>query len=175
MSRAWVLFLFIFLSVLSTILAPTCAEAKRVALIIANSNYKKADFLPNPVNDAKAITKLLMAIGFEKDSVTVRTDLTYDAMRLALRDFSREATGADVALIYFAGHGLGSGVNFLIPIDAELRAMKELPREAFSQRDLEATVQSARGLKMVILDACRNDPGRGLCDRGIQQHCCRPR
>ncbi len=159
MPRVFAVFILAIYTVISGS-SPAFAD-KRVALIIANSDYQNARDLPNPRNDAGAIAKLLKTIDFADGDVTVKFDLSYDAMRVAIRDFGRAAEGADVALIYFAGHGLGSGVNYLVPIDAELKFERELPGEAISQRLLEDSVKGARGLKLVILDACRNDPSAG--------------
>jgi uncharacterized caspase-like protein len=148
----------------SALLLMCCGNAfaaKRVALIIANSQYHHVTPLDNPRNDGIAIANLLTTIGFSRDDVTLKFDLGHEAMRQAILDFSRAAENADVALVYFAAHGYGSGVNYLIPIDAEMRSARNLPTEAFSQRVLEDAVKPARGLKLVILDACRNDPSEG--------------
>jgi uncharacterized caspase-like protein len=142
------------------------AQAKRVALIIANGDYRRLSKLPNPVNDGRLIAQSLRAAGFAEEDITVRTDLDHNGMRLAILDFTRKAAGAEVALIYFAGHGFGGAENFLVPVDAKLTNFRDLRYEAFSQRELENAVSSAKGLKLVILDACRNDPSQGrlLCD-----------
>lgn len=157
--------LMIRAGLLSALLLMCCCgdalAAKRVALIVANSQYEHVTPLDNPRSDGSAIAKLLTAIGFSNGDVTLKFDLGHEAMRQAILDFSRAAENADVALIYFAGHGYGSGINYLIPIDAEMRSARDLPTEAFSQRVLEDAVKPARGLKLVILDACRNDPSPG--------------
>jgi uncharacterized caspase-like protein len=149
---------------ISALLLMCCGNvfaARRVALIIANSQYHHVTPLDNPRNDGIAIANLLTTIGFSRDDVTLKFDLGHEAMRKAILDFSLAAESADVALIYFAGHGYGSGINYLIPIDAEMRSARNLPTEAFSERDLEDAVKPAHGLKLVILDACRNDPTKG--------------
>jgi uncharacterized caspase-like protein len=158
-------------------LVPQLAQAKRVALIIANGDYRHLSKLPNPVNDGRLIAQTLRAAGFAEDDITVRTDLDHNGMRLAILDFTRKAAGAEVALIYFAGHGFGGAENFLVPVDAKLTNFRDLRYEAFSQRELENAVSSAAGLKLVILDACRNDPSQGRLaglatrsvDRGLQR------
>ena len=152
--------LFAAACLLLAFLQPAAAE-KRVALIIANSEYLNTSKLDNPRNDAKAVAKVLTQIGFAPGDVTVKFDLGYDGMRKAIMAFGRAAEGADVAIIYFAGHGYGSGVNYLIPVDAELKYFRDLPSETISQRTLEDAVQPAKRLKLIILDACRNDPSRG--------------
>src|SRR4051794_3175367 len=92
---------------------------RRLALVIGNSLYQHVNALTNPANDAQDISSALQRLGFE---VATKSDLTFNGFREALRDFSRTASGADKALIYFAGHGLElSGTNFLIPVDADLR------------------------------------------------------
>ncbi|MBC8048668.1 MAG: caspase family protein [Chitinophagales bacterium] len=137
------------------------AFAQRVALIIANSKYRNLSALSNPKNDAPAIAKLLTKVGFAESDITVKYDVGYDEMRLAIRDFKRRAVGAEAAVLYFAGHGLGGGENFLVPVDAELKSWLELRDETISQRALEDAVSPASGIKLVILDACRNDPSLG--------------
>ncbi len=137
----WLAF-FIFAWLSSSV--PALAD-KRIALIIANSNYQHAPLLNNPRNDAEAVALMLKTIGFASDDVTINFDLGYDAMRKAILTFGREARGASVAIVYFAGHGFGSGVNYLIPVDADLKAAADLPNEAISQRSLEEAVSRQRG------------------------------
>lgn len=146
---------------LATVLLAQDAFAQRVALIIANSKYRNLSALTNPKNDAPAIAKLLTTIGFAETDITIKYDVGYDEMRLAIRDFKRRAVGAEAAVLYFAGHGLGGGENFLVPVDAELKSWLELRDETISQRALEDAVSPASGIKLVILDACRNDPSLG--------------
>jgi len=147
---------------------------KRVALVIGNSDYQKPGIsdLPNARRDAEAIGNLLSRIGF---SVTTKYNLGYDAMRLALRDFAAAAEGADAALIHFAGHGLElslGGGNFVAPVDAELKSPQSARQELFSLSAFEDSVAAAHGLKLIILDACRNNPypqtiTRGGAERGL--------
>lgn len=130
---------------------------KRVALVIGNSTYKHTQFLPNPKNDAVAIAAMLKQIGFE--SVTVKTDLGVDGMRKALRDFGDAADGADTAVVFFAGHGLELGSeNYLVPIDARLRKDRHLQFEAVKLSSALRSVEGAKRLRLVMLDACRNNP-----------------
>jgi hypothetical protein len=87
------------------------------------------------------------------------SDASKQAMERSLRDFSRQADGAEVALVYYAGHGLeANGVNWLLPVDAKLTDERDLSFEAISLDTVLATVERARGLRMVVLDACRNNP-----------------
>ena len=84
---------------------------KRVALVIGNGAYVKAATLPNPKNDALAMADLLGKAGF--DVVDVKTDLSADGMRRALRDFSEQVRDADMAVVFYAGHGMEmNGVNY---------------------------------------------------------------
>ena len=100
----------------------------RVALVIGNSAYVNAAPLTNPVNDAKDVAGTLESLGFK---VILGTDLEKRAMELKIRDFVRALPGADVALFYYAGHGLQySGQNFLVPVDARLESDRDLDFEA---------------------------------------------
>ena len=137
-------------------MVPASAE-KRVALVIGNSAYRHTRALPNPKNDADAIAKLLRANGFA--DVTLKNDLDYRAMRDAVRVFGEAARAADIALIYYGGHGLeGAGENYLMPIDARLLRDGDLEYEAVTLGSVLSAVGSAKRLRVVILDACRNNP-----------------
>jgi uncharacterized caspase-like protein len=93
---------------------------KRVALVIGNSAYKSVPTLVNPENDANAVGLLFKKAGF--DSVDVRQNLANSELRKAVRDFSETTKGADIAVVFFAGHGIEvGGINYLIPIDSELK------------------------------------------------------
>ena len=129
---------------------------RRVALVIGNSAYRNAAALPNPKRDAAALADKLKALGYE---VTLKTDLDYDQMRRALRAFSRIADGADVAVVFYAGHGMeAGGVNYLIPVDAKLETAADLDFEAITLNKALGVVDGARKLKLVMLDACRDNP-----------------
>jgi hypothetical protein len=135
---------------------PAHAE-KRVALVIGNSAYQHTRALPNPRNDAEAIAKLLRDNGFA--DVTLKSDLDYRAMREAMRVFAGTAHGADIALVYYAGHGFElAGENYLVPIDAKLTRDLDLDYEAVTLTSILNVVSGAGRLKLVILDACRNNP-----------------
>jgi len=151
---------FVFFSLLVVFAALTDARAalagRRVALVIGNSAYEHVAELPNPKRDAQALADKLAALGFE---VTLRGDLDYDGMRKTLRAFSRTASGADVAIIFYAGHGMeAGGVNYLIPVDAELKTSSDLDFEAISLNKALGVVDGARKLKLIMLDACRDNP-----------------
>lgn len=139
------------------ILVPAGAlDAKKVALIVGNSNYDNTTTLANAINDATLIASSADEAGF--DDVTLALDLTTEEFQRTLRDFREKATGADVAMVYYAGHGIeGQGKNWLIPVNAELNASLDLPYEAM---DLDRVMESLSGaqIRMVVLDACRNNP-----------------
>ncbi len=130
---------------------------KRAALVIGNSGYQNVVQLTNPVHDAVAIADMLKATGFEV--VESRRDLTAVEMRRVIRDFSASAQTADVAVVYFAGHGLEvDGENYLIPIDAKLEHDIDVEDEAVSLGRVLQMIQPAKRLRVVILDACRDNP-----------------
>src|SRR3954452_20795195 len=129
----------------------------RVALVIGNSAYKNAAPLSNPVNDAAIVEATLKNAGF--DVVQNRRDLQAVEMRRTLRDFADQARDADVAVIYYAGHGMEiEGTNYLIPVDATLERDTDVYDEAFSLDRVMLAIEPARQLRLVILDACRNNP-----------------
>jgi hypothetical protein len=135
---------------------PAWAE-KRVALVIGNSTYQNADHLANPANDAMLVAAALKRAGF--DVVESRLDLKSVDMRRALRDFHDQTVDADVAVVYYAGHGLEiDGTNFLIPIDATLERDTDVYDEAFSLDRVLIAIEPAKQLRLVIVDACRNNP-----------------
>ena len=135
---------------------PALAE-KRVALVVGNSNYKNAAVLPNPANDAAAVAATLKGAGF--DIVEARFDLQATDMRRTLRDFADQARDSDIAVVYYAGHGIEiDGTNYLIPTDARLERDTDIYDEAFSLDRVLLAIEPARQLRLVIVDACRNNP-----------------
>ena len=131
------------------------AEARRAALIIGNATYANATALTNPVNDAQLVAGAARRAGFD---VTLVTDVTRAGFDQALRDFRQQADGADVAMVYFAGHGIESGgTNWLLPVDVRLLESRDLRFEAIELDGLLETLAGAQ-LRMVVLDACRNNP-----------------
>jgi uncharacterized caspase-like protein len=132
------------------------AEARRVALVIGNAAYK-VGALQNPVNDATAVAAALDGLGFDK--VILRKNLGVNAFRAALDEMARESSGADLGAIFFAGHGTEvAGRNFLIPVDATLSRASALDLEAIPLDTVLSQLDRVRRLKLVILDACRNNP-----------------
>ena len=137
-------------------LASAHAE-KRVALVIGNSGYQKVGALPNPARDAAAMGELFRHIGF--DRVDVKTNLDQSALRKALRDFSEAVYDADIAVVFYAGHGIEvGGTNYLIPTDAKLRRDIDVEDETVSLDRVSQIIEPARRLRLIILDACRENP-----------------
>lgn len=145
--------------------------AKRVALVLANSAYQHAPSLANPVNDGAVMAKTLKDAGF--DVVDSRHDLTALDTRRVLRDFADSTRDADIAVVYYAGHGIEvEGSNYLIPVDAKLERDTDVYDEALSLDRVLVAVEPAKQLRLVILDACRDNPfgrtmKRTLASRGI--------
>jgi tetratricopeptide (TPR) repeat protein len=132
-------------------------SARRVALVIGNSNYTNAGTLKNPANDARMLAEALRRIGF--DEVIEHHDLGLAEMTAALKGFGDRSVGADWAVIYFAGHGLEmGGVSYLVPVDAKLERDTHVADEAVPLERMLQKAESARSLRLVILDACRNNP-----------------
>ena len=129
--------------------------ASRVALVVGNSDYAHIGRLPNPANDAADVGAALRRLGFE---VTVARDAGRTALNEALRAFTRRSQDADVALVFYAGHGMEmDGVNYLLPVDARLERDTDVRYETVELDDVLASTSGA-GLRLVILDACRNNP-----------------
>ncbi len=136
--------------------APGLRAETRVALVIGNGDYVHAAPLPNPGSDASDIADTLTRLGF---SVTKVLNGSYDDLRQAIRTFNGQVQGADIGLIYFAGHGMElDGENWLIPVDAELKTDLDVANEAVGLKSLIQSVSRASGLGLVILDACRDNP-----------------
>ncbi|MGL4284754.1 MAG: caspase family protein, partial [Phreatobacter sp.] len=144
---------------------------KRVALVIANSAYQHAPALTNPVNDGAVMAQTLKSAGF--DLVDSRRDLSALETRRVLRDFADATRDADIAVVYYAGHGIEvEGSNYLIPVDAKLERDTDVFDEALSLDRVLVAVEPAKQLRLVILDACRDNPfgrtmKRTVASRGI--------
>ncbi|MBR1244746.1 caspase family protein [Bradyrhizobium sp. AUGA SZCCT0240] len=135
---------------------PAFAE-KRVALVLGNSAYRNVPQLANPVNDSAKIAATLREAGF--DVVDSRRDLPAAETRRALRDFADRARDADIAVVYYAGHGIEvDGSNYLIPVDAKLERDTDVYDEALSLDRVLIAIEPAKKLRLVILDACRDNP-----------------
>ena len=141
------------------------AEARKVALVIGNAAYANTTALTNPINDAKLVAGAARQAGFE---VTETENVSIANFRNVLRDFRQTADGADVAMIYYAGHGMeGQGSNWLVPVDAKLESEFDLPYEAINLDRLFEAATGAR-VRMIVLDACRNNPFGTQWKRGVR-------
>ena len=137
---------------------PARAES-RFALVIGNGAYKHVPALSNPPNDAEDVAATLKSLGFK---VTLKLDLDLAAMQRAIDEFALESVDADVSLFYYAGHGLQlAGRNYLVPVGAELRKLDDLATRMVALDPVLAELGKGRGLHLVFLDACRNNPFAG--------------
>ncbi|MYH28758.1 MAG: caspase family protein [Acidobacteria bacterium] len=127
----------------------------RVALVVGNSTYDHIGKLPNPENDAIDMAAALRRLGFE---VTTELDVGRVELTEALRAFTRRSAGADVSLVFYAGHGIEmDGVNYVVPVDARLERDINVRFETMTLDDLLVSTAGA-SLRLVVLDACRNNP-----------------
>lgn len=151
-STKFVLFLCLYFGVVSDVSAQ-----RRVALIIGNSAYTNVAKLLNPGRDAAAVEAMLKAARF--DVVQRHNDLDLVRMRRALRDFSDQVLDADIALFFYAGHGIEvNGANYLLPVDAVLERDVDVEDEAISLERVGQILDPVKRLRLVILDACRDNP-----------------
>ena len=145
---------------------PQPAGPRKVALIVGNGAYQNVAPLDNPPRDAKLIASTFRELGFA--TVTLAPDLTRDRFFAALHEFGVEAEKADWAVVYYAGHGMEiGGVNYLIPVDARLKADSDAETQAVALEQVIAAVAGARKLRLVMLDACRDNPFEKTMQRTI--------
>jgi uncharacterized caspase-like protein len=138
------------------LLPSTALAAKRVAVVIGNSSYKHAGELANPRNDAAAISVALKRFGFQ---VVEGGDLDKSAFDRKVREFAILLQGADVGVLFYAGHGLQvAGQNYLVPVDAELTTAAALDFEMVRLDLLQRTMEREAQTNIIFLDACRNNP-----------------
>ncbi|HEY6601739.1 MAG TPA: caspase family protein [Xanthobacteraceae bacterium] len=129
---------------------------RRVALVIGNGKYQFAAPLPNPPNDAADIAKALRKLGFD---VVEGRDLDRPGMDNAIRQFGRKLDGADIALFFYAGHGLQvNGKNYLVPVDAKLERPGDLTLDAVDISTVLAQMEAEKRVNLIFLDACRDNP-----------------
>jgi uncharacterized caspase-like protein len=134
--------------------------------VIGNSAYTAVPALPNPQRDAAAVAATLRNIGFQK--VMLEDDLTREKLFNALRAFAGEAEQADWAVVYYAGHGVEmNGINYLIPVDAKLATDRDVEFEAVAVDKVLSAVDSAKKLRLVLLDACRDNPFANQMRRSV--------
>src|ERR1700733_11556994 len=156
---------FLTAAALLLVSEPAFAE-KRVALVLGNSAYQNVAPLPNPANDSAKMAATLKDAGF--DVVDSRRDLPAAETRRALRDFADRARDADIAVVYYAGHGIEvDGTNYLIPVDAKLERDTDVYDEAFSLDRVLLAIEPAKQLRLVILDACRDNPFAKIMKRTV--------
>ncbi|QYK42400.1 MAG: caspase family protein [Paracoccaceae bacterium] len=142
--------------ILLLLLPLPAAATERVALVIGMAAYEHIDPLDNTVNDARLIADTLTGIGFD---VTLIADAGYQDLRQAMDSFAFRSETADLALVYFAGHGVEvGGENFLIPVDANVQSTPDVQRQSVSLTEFLQVVDRARTMRIVILDSCRNNP-----------------
>lgn len=130
--------------------------SKQVALIIGNANYQNEIPLKNPINDAHDVAAKLTELGYD---VEVAIDVSYNEMRIALAEFSQRSSQAEVALLYYAGHGIEmQKENYLIPIDATIKNSSQVLFQTIPLRMMTDAISGASKLRVIVLDACRNNP-----------------
>jgi uncharacterized caspase-like protein len=157
--------LFALLLILSAT-AAAVAE-RRVALVIAEDDYRQVRALANPVHDGEAMEAALKKLGFE---VILETNRDLRRMRRALDDFREDAKGADVALVYFSGHGAEiSGDNRLLPIDADASSLDTLEKTSLPLEEVRDAVAATAKVGLIVLDACRSDPFTGGTGEGARR------
>ena len=134
--------------------ATSASQGRRIALVIGNSAYRNVVRLNNPQNDARAIGASLENIGFDRITIVTR-----DKLREALKTFADDARNADWAMICYAGHGVDlRSVDYLIPIDAKIATESDAISQGVPLAEVTAAIEGARKLKLVMLDACRDNP-----------------
>jgi tetratricopeptide (TPR) repeat protein len=150
---------------IASVAAPSAPETakvarpygRRVALVIGNSKYASVSDLANPANDARLLAVTLRRLGFAE--VIERHDLDFAAFTAAIKEFGDKSADADWAVVYYAGHGIEmNGVPYLIPVDAKLLRDTHVTDEALPLERVLLKVETAKKLRLVILDACRNNP-----------------
>lgn len=138
--------------------------SQRLALVIGNSQYQHVSALPNPARDAQAMASVLQGLGFQ---VTTVTDATRRELGRKVLEFGRSTPGAEVALVFYAGHGIQvDGTNYLVPVDAALLDDLALSEEAYQLDDLLNAVGSAK-TRLIFMDACRDNPFSSTMKRTV--------
>jgi formylglycine-generating enzyme required for sulfatase activity len=154
-----VIFIFVVLVTPSIVFAE-----KRLALVIGNSKYQHVPRLANPANDASDMAQRLQGLGF---GVTRGLDQDQQGLRRLLQEFARTSAGADMAVVFYAGHGMEvDGRNWLVPVDARMQSDVDVEFEAVGLELAMRAVSGARGLGLVILDSCRDNPFANAMQRG---------
>ncbi len=151
----------------------TAMAATKLALVLGNSQYQNAPALENPAKDAQDLAGALRGMGFE---VIEQQDASRDAMAKAVHDFADRLPGAEVALFFYAGHGLQmNGENYLVPVDAKIQSPADVRFNTINLSDIQQEMESTGRTNIIILDACRDNPfadklaqaGRSIGGRGL--------
>jgi formylglycine-generating enzyme required for sulfatase activity len=168
--RPFAYFCLLLIAVLAFALVASIGQGKengRVALVIGNGAYQHAPELPNPPHDASDIAQALAAIGFEVD---LAIDTEMDDLRARVKRFGERAAGAEIALIFYAGHGLQiDGRNFILPIDAAIESEADVAFEAYDLDLLVRATNQGAEVRIFLLDACRNNPFEGALTDSMGQ------
>ncbi|MGA2129779.1 MAG: caspase family protein [Xanthobacteraceae bacterium] len=144
--------------------SPPAIAATRLALVLGNGSYQAVPALANPPNDAADLAQALRGVGFE---VIEQRDATRDAMARAVHDFAERLRGADVALFFYAGHGLQmNGENYLVPVDARIDSAADVRFNTINLGDIQQEMEGSGRTTIIILDACRNNPFAEKLARG---------
>jgi len=173
MARQSIMLRLVFAALLALLLASPAAARNRIALVIGNAAYQHAPRLANPGNDARLMATTLASLGSKLVGGGAQIDLDKAAFDRVVRQFGREAAGAEVVLFYYSGHGLQvDGTNWLVPVDADPVERKDLDFSLVSASVvLDQMNDPVSRLNVMILDACRTNPfgGRGLrgASRGL--------
>ena len=158
--------LLIFLGFLFCVSADSALAEKRVALVVGMSNYRQVPRLANPARDAEAMSALFKKVGF--DVVDSERDLSIFDLRRVIREFSEISRDADVSVVYYAGHGIEvDGTNYLVPADAKLLSDFDIEDETVSLDRVLKALDPVKRLKLVILDACRDNPFAKTMKRSV--------
>jgi uncharacterized caspase-like protein len=143
-------------------------EPIKQAFVVGNSQYEYVSQIPNPENDARAVAATLHAIGFQ---TTLLKDAKIATFQMQLAGFLRSLSNTNLALFYYAGHGVAiNGVNYLVPVDARIASPDDVQRNLISLSEIINGLSAGRGrASLIILDACRNNPFEDVPEaRGIK-------
>jgi len=158
--------LLIFSGLLFCLFAGPAAAEKRVALVIGMSKYQQVPRLINPARDADAMAALFKKAGF--DVIDNERDLGIADLRRVIREFSETSRDADISVVYYAGHGIEvDGTNYLVPADARLLSDFDVEDETVSLDRVLKALDPVKRLKLVILDACRDNPFAKTMKRSV--------
>jgi hypothetical protein len=154
-------------ALVSLMLSSGSARAeKRVALLIGNGLYENVARLANPIKDATTLADVFRKAGF--DLVALKTNVSKLEFNRALRQFMDAAQDADIAVLYYAGHGIQvRDMNYMIPVDAKLATEIDAEDEAVSLDRIAMALEPAKRLRLIILDACRDNPFERMMKRRV--------